>query len=435
MELDSFFEKAVAAAEHYSLSTGINCAVIDLEGAIVGGSRSPGQGQEFCRQLEKIFPGNELNCNQVHRYGSYQAERFGGKYMFFCPMSLLHWTSPLYRDGSVVGSLICGPALIIDSEDFIRNDLISGKNLPASEVFRLMKLAADIPSVTTERSRSLSELLFVTASGISELDRIEFQIHQENSEQQKEISEYIQYIKQMENSEAEISRYPFEKETDLIDHIENGETNHARAVLNEILGNVFFAAGGDLKVVRARVLELVVLLSRAAVRGGADAEQIFGMNYQYINRINSFTSVEAIASWLSRIIVKFSELVFDMREIKHADAIQGAMQFVRENFQNKISLDEAAAYVNLSPSYLSKLFKKELDQNFNAYLNQVRVEKSKNYLLNTEIPLVDIAGMCGFEDQSYFSKVFKKFTGNSPGKFRETRGRRESDTHEIHSEN
>ncbi|HAK46775.1 MAG TPA: hypothetical protein DCO79_12770 [Spirochaeta sp.] len=432
MELDNFFRKAIAAAEHYSSSTGVSCKVIDTDGKRIGSGESSGYGDEFCRQLEKNFPNNELNCNQVHRYGSYQAERFGGKYMFFCPMSLLHWTSPLFKNGAIVGALVCGPALIIDSEDFIRNDLISGKNLPASDVFRLMKLAADIPSITTEKSRSLSELLYLTASGISELDHIEYQLHQEDSEQQKDISEYIQYIKTMEKSEAEISRYPFEKETDLIDYIENGETKRARAVLNEILGNVFFSSGGDIKVIRARVLELVVLLSRAAVRGGADAEQIFGMNYQYISRINSFLSVETIASWLSRVIVKFSELVFDMREIKHADAIQSSMQYVRENFQSKISLDEAAAAVNLSPSYLSKLFKKELNQNFNNYLNHIRVEKSKNYLLNTEIPLIDIAGMCGFEDQSYFSKVFKKFAGSSPGKFRENRGRPPSDNHEIH---
>jgi AraC-like DNA-binding protein/ligand-binding sensor protein len=433
MDLIAFFEKAVNAAKYFAGSTDINCFVIDKDGRRVKDGGPENNCNEFCRYIEKIFPDNELNCNQVHKYGSYQAERFGGQYMFFCPMSLLHWTSPLFHQGEVVGALVCGPALIIDSEDFIRNDLISGKNLPASEVFKLMKLAASIPSITTERAKSLSELLYLTASGVSELDHVEYQLHQENSLQQKEISAYIQYIKKMEDSEAEISRYPFEKETDLIDYIENGETRRARAALNEILGNVFFATGGDLKMVRARVLELVVLLSRAAVRGGADAEQIFGMNYQYINRINSFTNIESIASWLSIVIGKFSELVFDMREIKHADAIQRAMHYVRENFHDKISLDDAASYVNLSPSYLSKLFKKELDLNFNTYLNQVRVEKSKNFLLNTEISLIDIAGMCGFEDQSYFSKVFKKFSGSSPGKFRENRGRPSTDNQEIHS--
>ena len=433
MELSDFFKKAVDAAEHYTISTGVDCVVVDLDGKRIGPGDSTGQGYEFCRHIERLFPDDQLDCTQVHRYGSYQAERFGGKYMFFCPMSLLHWTSPLFIDGNIVGGLLCGPALIIDSEDFIRNDLISGKNLPASDVFKLMKLASDIPSLTTEKSRSLSELLYLTAAGVSDLNYMEYKLKQEDSEQQREISEYIQYIKTMEKTEAEISRYPFEKETDLVGYIENGETRRAREVLNEILGNVFFASGGDIKVIRARVLELVVLLSRAAVRGGADAEQIFGMNYQYIKRIDSFTSVDAIASWLSRIIVKFSELVFDMRDIKHADAIQGAMQYVRENYQNKLSLDETAERVNLSPSYLSKLFKKELNQNFNAYLNQVRVEKSKNYLLNTDIPLIDIAGMCGFEDQSYFSKVFKKFTGSSPGKFRENRGRKIYKNEEIHS--
>ncbi len=430
---DLFLEKAVTAAVHYTESTGISCFVIDNEGRRIGpepDENSP--GFSFCNRIEHVFPQDRLDCSQVHRYGSYQAERFGGKYMFFCPMSLLHWTSPLFKGGIQVGSMVCGPALIIDSDDFIRNDLISGKNLPATEIFSLMKLASDIPSITTERSRSLSELLFYVTESLSEMDSLTLEMKQENSDQQKEISEYIQYIKTMEHSSAEISQYPFAKESELIDCIENGEASNAKAILNEILGNVFFTAGGDIKVIRARVLELIVLLSRAAVRGGADAEQIFGMNYQYLNRINSFTSVEGIAGWLSRVIHRFSELVFDMREIKHADAIHGAMQYIREHYRDKISLEETAAHVNLSPSYLSKVFKKELDLNFNTYLNQVRVEKSKNYLLNSDVPLIDIAGMCGFEDQSYFSKVFKKFTGTSPGKFRENRGKIKLNNHELH---
>ena len=58
---------------------------------------------------------------------------------------------------------------------------ITSYNVCYTKLLRLMKLASDIPSVTTERSRSLSELLYLTAAGISELDHIEYQLNQENS--------------------------------------------------------------------------------------------------------------------------------------------------------------------------------------------------------------------------------------------------------------
>ena len=89
---------------------------------------------------------------------------------------------------------------------------------------------------------------------------------------------------------------------------------------------------------------------------------------------------------------------------------------------HKISLEEVAAHVFLSPSYFSKIFKEEMKCNFSRYLNMVRIEKGKSLLVDDAIPLVDISNMVGYEDQSYFSKVFKKIVGVSPGKYRESRG-------------
>ncbi|MDD5603976.1 MAG: helix-turn-helix transcriptional regulator, partial [Eubacteriales bacterium] len=58
--------------------------------------------------------------------------------------------------------------------------------------------------------------------------------------------------------------------------------------------------------------------------------------------------------------------------------------------------------------------------NFSSYLNLKRVETSKRLLADSSVNLLEIAGLSGFEDQSYFTKVFKKYTGTSPGKYRES---------------
>lgn len=89
-----------------------------------------------------------------------------------------------------------------------------------------------------------------------------------------------------------------------------------------------------------------------------------------------------------------------------------------EKFNTPLSLEEVAAHVHLHPSYFSTMFKNVTGSSFKEYLNKIRIEESKLLLLNTDFSIIDIAIAVGFEDQSYFSKVFKKFTGTTPKQFR-----------------
>ena len=217
--------------------------------------------------------------------------------------------------------------------------------------------------------------------------------------------------------------YPLEKERELMELIETGDKPGSQRVLNEILGQIFFASGGSFEVIRSRVLELVVLLSRAAIKGGADAQQIFGLNYTYLGRINTFRNVEELTYWLSGIMARFTDQVFNLTDVKHVDVMYRAVDYIRKNYTKRITLEETASFVYLSPAYFSRVFKDEIGDNFNIYVNKIRIEAAKKLLLNEKVSLVDISSLVGFEGQSYFSKVFKKMTGVTPGKFRESRGK------------
>jgi YesN/AraC family two-component response regulator len=82
-----------------------------------------------------------------------------------------------------------------------------------------------------------------------------------------------------------------------------------------------------------------------------------------------------------------------------------------------------AEAVSLSPTYFSKIWNEEMKCRFTAYLNKLRIERARVLLRTTDTALVEIAGLLGYEDQSYFNKVFKKMVGLSPGRFRESAGR------------
>jgi AraC-like DNA-binding protein/ligand-binding sensor protein len=402
-------------------TAGINCVLLDSDGELLYSCREEETGCTFCQTLENLI-GQSLNCRNVHRYGIYQAERFHGKYVFFCPLGLVHVVSPLIINSSLEAAFLAGPVFLNDRRDFLTD--IKGKyEIPDEKMELLRDQISKIPRVDHAKLSNLTELLYFLSSHFSEDESKKLDSQKEEAEKINEyIADHLPYLQSM-GGDTYANQYPIEKERELLQLISVGDKAGAKRVLNEILGHVFFSSANNFNMVKARVLELVVLLSRAALQGGASVEEIFGLNYKYLNDIDNFRNVDQLATWLARIMGRFTDCVFDLKDVKHVDVIYKALDFIKKNYMNKISLTDVAQVSNISPSYFSKVFKEEMGMNFNNYLNELRVNMSKRLLLDDSIPLVDVAFMTGFEDQSYFSKVFKKVTGSSPGKYRESMGR------------
>lgn len=415
------FDRARQCADTYSNSVGVQCIIINTLGDTIYSSCNNNFMCVACRNSNDSSYRSQL-CSNSHLYGSYQAERFGGKYIFFCPLGLVHWASPITSNGMMKGAMLGGPVQMVEPDDFLIEEIIHKDIINESQLTELRKHIDEVPVIKPEIVNSMSELLFITASHVSDIQPSKFLSEREYQEYQSDISEYIHYIKTMGGDEASLDSYPIEKEKELLSLISMGDKAGSQKVLNEIFGHIFFSTGGNFEVIKARVLELIVLLSRAALEGGADIQQIFGLNYKYLIQINSFKTVEEMTFWLSKIMARFTDCVFNLTNVKHVDVIYRAVDYVKRNYMKKITLEEVASYVYLSPSYFSKIFKEEMGRNFNSYLNHIRIEMSKRLLLDDSIVLVDVSNIVGYEDQSYFSKVFKKVTGVSPGKYRESRG-------------
>jgi len=413
-------EKAKKCMDTYTKSTGVSSFIIDSTGENIY-QASGKQCGDFCQSVQCIL-NNPNICKNAHLYGSYQAERFGGKYIFFCPLGLVHWVSPLHSKTVAKCSLVAGPALMVDPNEFLLDEILEKNISDKEKIKELKKYLVEIPIIKPEVVTSLSDLLFIIASHITDSTPSPYLEALDYNNQQSSISQYIHYIKTMGGDENPVKSYPLEKEKELLSRISIGDKPGAQKILNEILGHVFFSTGGDFELIKSRVLELIVLLSRAAMEGGADAEEVFGLNYQFISQIYNFKTIEDISFWLSKILARFTDCVFNLANVKHADIIYKALEYINKNYMKKITLEDVASYVHLSPTYFSKLFKDETQYNFNTYLNNVRIEMGKKLLLDESIPIVDISNLIGFEDQSYFSKVFKKITGATPGKFRKSRG-------------
>lgn len=93
-------------------------------------------------------------------------------------------------------------------------------------------------------------------------------------------------------------------------------------------------------------------------------------------------------------------------------------QYIFDNYNDDIMLNDIAEYLNLTPKYCSTLFKKLSNYNFKEYLNQYRIEKAQEFLKeNPDMRISDLAILVGFNSSNSFIRVFDKYTGITPAQF------------------
>lgn len=93
--------------------------------------------------------------------------------------------------------------------------------------------------------------------------------------------------------------------------------------------------------------------------------------------------------------------------------------YVRENYSRDISMQDAARAMNYSEVYFCRLFKQCFDQNFTAYLTHLRVKEAKKLLEDPRASIKDVSRSVGYSDSKYFSKIFKRITGQLPSEYRD----------------
>lgn len=114
-----------------------------------------------------------------------------------------------------------------------------------------------------------------------------------------------------------------------------------------------------------------------------------------------------------------NELVFDDGSGTTNSAIRDTERFINENYDEKITIQDIADEVYLTPQYLCKVFKDETGTTINNYITDLRMEKAKDLLMNRNLKLYEIAAKVGYRDPNYFTRVFKRYFKMSPSEYRE----------------
>jgi AraC-like DNA-binding protein/ligand-binding sensor protein len=406
---------SIDCAKAFHGTTGLGCTVSDADGNVLFEIGYGCTSCEFCKSIG-IDSGN---CTRAHNYGMKEAERFGGEYIYFCPMGLSCFVSPILGQDRSVAKITVGPFLMVDREDYVAYDLQQRLQLSTEAIGRIYVLLDKIKSVTPKQVEAMSNLLFMAVGFLNNVSDTNRMLERQDSNViQGQIAAYILELKKEEAP----PQYPLEMERELVDSIVHLDKKRSKVLLNNLLGFVLFSSGGDIALIKTRIYELLVVISRAAMEAGASTESSYKFNHEFIAKTQNLNSIDELYLLLNEVMIKYIDSIFRNDDIKHIDVIHKVVDYISQNYSKKITLEDVAAHVYLSASYLSKIFKQEMGRNFTSYLNEIRIEKSKTLLLQN-LKLVDIASLVGFEDQSYFTKVFKRITGLSPRQYRARGGR------------
>ncbi len=321
-----------------------------------------------------------MSCCNIHKEAIDKARALGGSYVYMCPEGYVFWTSPFYSGERFAGALFSGG--------------IQG----------LQK--------NSDKVKALAQMMLICADQISGL-----------SFNQKNIPVLVKWQnpKNIQHAEeAKINPLLMDMERMLLASLRRGDNIHANQILSELLDVQFKELNGNFNVFKLKALEWAVLLSRTTINSNnINDDSLLETNNCYLKRIEESANFQEVKDILYSFTEQMAERIFSFQGVRHFSAIKKAERYIWENYTKKIGLREIADAAGLSASYFSSIFKDEMGENLSNYLNRLRVEKAAAMLTSTNIPISKIAAACGFEDQSWFSKIFKNNTGFTPGKYRE----------------
>ena len=391
---------------HYEKVTNIKCDYIPLDKIKSGEYKS---SCALCKKLVSLGVMKE-NCIDIFKYSNYQAQRFGGKYIFFCSIGLAHWCSNVSLGNDDNGIIVAGPVTIINPQEYIEDEIFPKLDVVDPKIaIELYNLAQKIPKIEPDIVTSLSEILH---------NSVQYEIIKQIPYKELDIN-LVDNVKELKITGEIPNHYSISKEKELLSLIKQSNEKKAKEILNEVLTSLFVSEGLNLKILRSRVFELIVLLSRTVVEVGVEIEEVFGINCYLLDDVYRIDDLDELLRWSNDILNKFMDLVFGLKNIKNKDIIFKSIAYLNKNYMCHVTLEQVAEHVALSPAYFSSVFKKEMQVNFSDYLNKIRIENSKKLLLDSNIKLVEISYLVGFESQSYFTKVFKKSEGITPKQYRQ----------------
>jgi len=361
----------------------------------------------------------ETLCREYRRRAVEESFRWGEPYISVCPFGLVTFAVPLSRKGKLSAGLLSGFSIFPQMEPDMREEVLDRvrRNRVRLDLGPRSRLPFRV--VPSESLRRSSRLLFdlAAAYGMSDMDTIAES--REKSIQQFTIANYLEDVRA---GKQDLLTSLASMQNEIIDKVVLGDLGGSREIINRFLGVIFLESGMNFDLLKVRLLELIVIISRAAISKGISADGLLGPRYSYLTDINAATGFDDLFWKVTKALENFTRAVSEERGRSALAHMTRMKDFLSRNFATRVSARDVAAAAGLSVSRALHLFKEQSGVSFSSYVARQRIDYAIYLMKNTDRSMADIASECGFFDQSHFTKTFRALEGSPPLRYRRRAG-------------
>ncbi len=363
----------------YREACGFSLAFCGNEGSLLHGQ--PGCARRSCRTPQ---------CDRARRVAVSEALRWGEPCVNLCPGGFLIWGMPVMSNNVPLGGLI-----------------VAGVPLdPAPKGRR---------PVSPARIRGACDALASLARRHNLVCDALIALRLQDCLRERRKAEAIHELK--ESAYDEIRAIYLREEPALLAAIKQGNRSGAREIVNRVLVAIYHLGAGRLDLLKSFLLELVVMMCRAAVEAGGNPSELLGVNYESLSGLSRIEDDVALSSWLTEELERVMDGIRDNRAFPNTVLLANALRYMEENLGRDISRAEVARAAGLSESRFSRLIHEKTGRTYVDLLAQFRVDRACQLISRTTKSMLQISLESGFAAQSYFTKVFRRYVGMTPREY------------------
>ncbi|MCI5493411.1 MAG: AraC family transcriptional regulator [Lachnospiraceae bacterium] len=232
------------------------------------------------------------------------------------------------------------------------------------------------------------------------------------------------HLKELKEEELSRSHRPMEEEYNFYQAVRCGDMDFVRKNCRE--GDFANPDGmgilshNKLTNIKYHFVITVALVTRLCVEGGMELEQAYRLSDFYILKLDSCSTVKEVCELHDNMALDFTgKMLLLQKNAILSKSILQCTEYIYNHIQERITVTDLAEYVNLSDSYLSRLFKKEIGISISDYIREKKIEKAQNLLKYSDFTYIEIANYLAFSSQSHFIQTFEKQVGMTPKKYRD----------------
>lgn len=403
-----------ASVNAFSRITGVPVTYYDNSGAIL---KEYSPERKICGKF-KIYSRSNSKCRSLLKFAGNFSSGLGEPYIFFCRAGLSNMAFPLIENGSVEGYFIAGPFVMKKLKSSSISNFVQMNAINDDELTDIMDFAGTLPVFTIEEISSLS-ILFYNSVVSTMNSSADYQNAKKDFNDQITLGGMIRQSKKDRLSSA----FPAEMTDDLINAIIGGKTVQAEKISSRIFERLYVICLGDLDEIKTMILWITATI----IKNFSGEERFsFGefaeMDMDIINKINEAATTDELSETFRGLIKRISADLVSSVYPGASPLIARSLRYIKSNYTRKIKLTDISSELHVNPTYFSALFSQEMGRPFTDYILELRISKAKDLLRNTNMDIVDISGASGFENQSYFTKIFRKRTGQTPRQYRQGSG-------------